>query len=140
MPSKASLDTQHHTLHGESSRRKPSADALLQAEVDHLRADVAKMTESYDHLHTNNAELEHDCRTLKRNWENAHHQFTQQDLTQGVERTQLNHQFEEWETYPAPPNQHNKYSGLDAFPHTDSTMQLLFEKVCHLENEQHHSH
>lgn len=69
----------------EFSRRKPSINAYLQIELEWLRADVAKMTETYNHLHTKNVELEHDCRTLKCNWKNICHQLAQHDDTQGVE-------------------------------------------------------
>ncbi|CAL9021048.1 unnamed protein product [Prunus brigantina] len=71
MPTENSHNTQHHTPRGGTSRRKPSADANLQAEVELLRANIAKMSEKYEHLHTKNIELEHDYRTLKRNWEKA---------------------------------------------------------------------
>ncbi|CAL2259690.1 unnamed protein product [Prunus armeniaca] len=69
MPIDDSHDTQHHTPCGDTSRRKPSADVNLQAEVERLRASVAKMSEKYEHLHTKNILLDHDYRTLKCNWE-----------------------------------------------------------------------
>ncbi|KAI5311313.1 hypothetical protein L3X38_000091 [Prunus dulcis] len=48
------------------------------------------MSEKYEHLHTRNAELEHDFRALKRNQERAHAQDAQQNLTQNVGNPQPN--------------------------------------------------
>ncbi|CAL2239911.1 unnamed protein product [Prunus armeniaca] len=64
MPTEDSHDTPHHTPH---------------EEVELLRASVAKMSEKYEHLHSKNIELEHDDRTLKRNWEKAQAQGSQRE-------------------------------------------------------------
>ncbi|CAL8136899.1 unnamed protein product [Prunus armeniaca] len=69
MPTEDSHDTQHHTPREGTSRRKPSVDANLQAELESFRASVTKMFEKYDHLHAKNVELEHDYHTLKHKWE-----------------------------------------------------------------------
>ncbi|KAL6269602.1 hypothetical protein ACE6H2_026513 [Prunus campanulata] len=90
MPSEASIDTQCHSPRGESSRRKPSAEGDLQAEVELLRASVAKTSENYEQIRTKNVELEHDCRALKHHLEGTRHQLTQQDDTQDIGHTQLN--------------------------------------------------
>ncbi|CAL2271652.1 unnamed protein product [Prunus armeniaca] len=76
--------------HGGTSQRRPSADANLQAELESLRASVTRMSEKYDHLHAKNVELEHDYRTLKRNWEMNQTQGSQRSPTQEPERTQPN--------------------------------------------------
>ncbi|CAL9025118.1 unnamed protein product [Prunus brigantina] len=60
MSSEASLDTQHHNPRGDSSRKKPLADAHLQVELERLRASIAKMTKNYEHLRTKNVKLEHN--------------------------------------------------------------------------------
>ncbi|CAL8992708.1 unnamed protein product [Prunus brigantina] len=88
MPTEDSHDTQHHNPREGTSRRKPSAEVNLQAEMELLRASVAKMSEKYEHLHTKNVELEHDYRTLERNWEKAQAQGSQQEFTQDVDHTQ----------------------------------------------------
>ncbi|CAL2225248.1 unnamed protein product [Prunus armeniaca] len=90
MPTEDSQGTQHHIPHGGTSQRRPSADANLQAELESLRASVTKMSEKYDNLHAKNVELEHDYRTLKRNWEMNQTQGSQHSPTQVPERTQPN--------------------------------------------------
>ncbi|BBH05779.1 Disease resistance protein TIR-NBS-LRR class family [Prunus dulcis] len=82
MPSTIPLD--------DTSRRKPSADANLQAQVERLRYSFTKLLEKYEHLHCRNVELEHDYHVLKQNWERTHTQDAQQDLTQNVGHTQPN--------------------------------------------------
>ncbi|CAL8102372.1 unnamed protein product [Prunus armeniaca] len=47
------------------------------------------MSEKYDHLHAKNVELEHDYRTLKRNWEKSRVSGSQHEFTQDVNNTQL---------------------------------------------------
>ncbi|CAL8175034.1 unnamed protein product [Prunus armeniaca] len=81
MPTEDSYGTQHHPPYRGTSQRKPSADANLQAELESLWASVTKMSEKYDHLHAKNVELEHDYRTLKRNWEMNQAQGSQCSLT-----------------------------------------------------------
>ncbi|CAL2260080.1 unnamed protein product [Prunus armeniaca] len=81
MPTEDSQGTQHHIPHGGTSQRRPSADANLQAELESLRASVTRMSEKYDHLHAKNVELEHDFRTLKRNWEMNQTQGSQHSQT-----------------------------------------------------------
>ncbi|CAL9011954.1 unnamed protein product [Prunus brigantina] len=66
MPTEDSHDAQRNTPQEGTSQRGPSAEVNLQAEVELLRASVVKMSERYDHLHSQNVELEHDYRTLKR--------------------------------------------------------------------------
>ncbi|CAL9020583.1 unnamed protein product, partial [Prunus brigantina] len=73
-----------------TSQKGPSAEVNLQAEVELLRASIAKISEKYDHLHSKNVELEHDYRTLKRNWERNQAQGPQRSLTQEPEHTQRN--------------------------------------------------
>ncbi|CAL8157151.1 unnamed protein product [Prunus armeniaca] len=90
MPTEDSQGTQHHIPHGGTSQRRPSANANLQAELESLRASVTRMSEKYDHLHAKNVELEHDFRTLKRNWEMNQTQGSQRSPTQEPERTQPN--------------------------------------------------
>ncbi|CAL2260017.1 unnamed protein product [Prunus armeniaca] len=90
MPTEDSQGTQHHIPHGGTSQRRPSANANLQAELESLRASVTRMSEKYDHLHAKNVELEHDYRTLKRNWEMNQTQGSQHSPTQVPERTQPN--------------------------------------------------
>ncbi|CAL2254410.1 unnamed protein product [Prunus armeniaca] len=90
MPTEDNHGTQHHTPHEGTSQRRPSTDANLQAELESLRASVTKMSEKYDHLHAKNVELEHDYRTLKRNWEMNQAQGYQRSLTREPERTQPN--------------------------------------------------
>ncbi|CAL2259787.1 unnamed protein product [Prunus armeniaca] len=103
MPTEDSQGTQHHIPHGGTSQRRPSADANLPAELESLRASVTRMSEKYDHLHAKNVELEHDYRTLKRNWEMNQTQGSQRSPTQVPERTQPN-QPEHPFTFPSPWN------------------------------------
>ncbi|CAL9022920.1 unnamed protein product, partial [Prunus brigantina] len=70
-----------------TSQRRPSAEVNLQAEVELLRASVIKMSEKCDHLLSKNVELEHDYRTLKRNWEKNQAQGSQRSLTREQEHT-----------------------------------------------------
>ena len=72
MPTEDSRDTQHQTPREGTSRRKSPGDASLQAEMERLRDSMTKMSEKYEHLHSRNAELEHDFRALKLNQERAH--------------------------------------------------------------------
>ncbi|CAL9011061.1 unnamed protein product, partial [Prunus brigantina] len=62
----------------------------LQAEVELLRTSVIKISERCDHLLSKNIGLEHDYRTLKRNWERNQAQDSQRSLTQEPEHTQPN--------------------------------------------------
>ncbi|CAL2266704.1 unnamed protein product [Prunus armeniaca] len=88
MPTEDSHDTQHHTPHEGTSRRKPLADVNIQAEMELIRTSVTKISQKYDHLHAKNVELEHDYRTLKRNWEKAQAPGSQLEFTQDVDHTQ----------------------------------------------------
>ena len=101
MPTEDSRDTQHHTPREGTSRRKSPGDASLQAEVERLRDSMTKMSEKYEHLHTRNAELEHDFRVLKRNQERAQAQDAQQNLTQNVGNPQPNQPAHSSQSSPA---------------------------------------
>ncbi|CAL9018826.1 unnamed protein product, partial [Prunus brigantina] len=90
MPIEDSHGAQHHPPQEGTSQRRPSAEVNLQAEVELLRASVIKMSEKCDNLLSKNVELEHDYRTLKRNWERNQAQDSQRSLTQEPEHTQPN--------------------------------------------------
>ncbi|CAL9028481.1 unnamed protein product, partial [Prunus brigantina] len=87
MPTEDSHGAQHHPPQEGTSQRRPSAEVNLQAEVELLRASVIKMSEKCDHLLSKNVELEHDYRTLKRNWEKNQAQGSQRSLTREHEHT-----------------------------------------------------
>ncbi|CAL9019077.1 unnamed protein product [Prunus brigantina] len=81
MPTEDSHNAQHYPPPEGPSQKRPSAEVNLQAEVELLRASVIKMSEKCDHLLSKNVELEHDYRTLKRNWEKNQAQGSQRSLT-----------------------------------------------------------
>ncbi|CAL8087963.1 unnamed protein product [Prunus armeniaca] len=125
MPTEDSHDTQHHTPCGDTSRRKPSADANLQAEPKDPRVAHLGPLPKPTHLPAGKGVGDSD------NWESYHPEDLESYHTEA---------FEEWEPYLTPAHPHTRPSALETLPHADPAMRLLFEKVRRLESKQQRSH